>query len=175
MRNSFKITLTEAESELKRAVDITRWGREAVTFSCRHCAWWGPSERDGQMRGVIMNFSKQRGPNDIDRPEAEIEGNIRELVRRDSTALRQVGSESELAASSLSTLLRRVSGNSTREIDNLISELRLLREKLQADGSRVERDIVEYAALSQSVIQLTKVIAEGVTHVKKVDAPSISE
>jgi hypothetical protein len=124
-----------------------------------------------------MNFIKQRGTTEIDKPgEAEIEGNIRELVRRDPTALRQGGGDSEVAANSLSSLLRRVSANSTREIDNLISELKTLREKLQVDGSRVERDIVEYAALSQSVTQLTKIIADGVTQVKKVpDAPSISE
>jgi hypothetical protein len=35
---------------------------------------------------------------------------------------------------------------------------------------------VEYAALSQSVIQLTKIIADGVTHLKKVpDAAGVSE
>jgi hypothetical protein len=124
-----------------------------------------------------MNYAKERGVTENDKPaEAEIEGNIRELVRRDSTGLRQGGGEGDVAANSLSNLLRRVSANSTREIDNLIGELRTLREKLQADGSRVERDIVEYAALSQSVTQLTKIIADGVTHVKKIpDAPSISE
>lgn len=123
-----------------------------------------------------MNFAKQRGTTENDKPvDSEIEGNIRELVRRDST-IRHVDADGELAANSLSSLLRRVSANSAREIDNLIAELRILRDKLQADSSRVEREIVEYAALSQSVIQLTKIIAEGVTHVKKVpDAPSISE
>jgi hypothetical protein len=124
-----------------------------------------------------MNYAKERGVTENDKPaEAEIEGNIRELVRRDSTGLRQGGGEGDVAANSLSNLLRRVSANSAREIDNLIGELRTLREKLQADGSRVERDIVEYAALSQSVTQLTKIIADGVTQVKKIpDAPSISE
>ena len=124
-----------------------------------------------------MNFAKPRGTGDGDKPtEVEIEGNIRELVRRDATALRQGGGDNEVAANSLSSLLRRVSGNSAREIDNLINELKTLRDKLQTDGTRVERDIIEYAALSQSVSQLTKIIADGVTQVKKVpDAPSISE
>lgn len=124
-----------------------------------------------------MNFAKPRGTGDGDKPaEVEIEGNIRELVRRDTTALRQANGDNEVAANSLSSLLRRVSGNSAREIDNLIGELKTLRDKLQADGTRVERDIVEYAALSQSVSQLTKIIADGVTQVKKVpDAPSIGE
>jgi hypothetical protein len=121
-----------------------------------------------------MNSAKPRNL-DMEKPATEIEGNIRELVRRDPTAFRQVESESETAANNLSTLLRRVSGNSAREIDNLIGELCTLRDRLQADSDRVEREIVEYASLSQSVIQLTKVIADGVTQVKKVpDAPSIS-
>jgi hypothetical protein len=122
-----------------------------------------------------MNSVKPRVTVDVEKPATEIEGNIRELVRRDTSAIRQVDSESEMAANNLSTLLRRVSGNSGREIDNLIGELRILRDKLQADSDRVEREIVEYASLSQSVIQLTKIIADGVTQVKKVpDAPSIS-
>ncbi len=127
-----------------------------------------------------MNFVKPLGSAEIDKPaksaEIEVEGNIRELVRRDSAAFRQVESDSEIAANNLSALLGRVSGTSTREIDNLISELRSLREKLQADGNRVQRDIADYAALNQSVIQLTKIISEGVTHVKKVpDATRIGE
>ena len=122
-----------------------------------------------------MNAAKPRNFAEIEKPASEIEGNIRELVRRDTTAFRQAESDSEMAANNLSTLLRRVSGNSAREIDNLIGELQVLRDKLQADSDRVERDIVEYAQLSQSVLQLTKIIAEGVTQVKKVpDAPSIS-
>ncbi len=122
-----------------------------------------------------MNSAKPRSTAEMEKPATEIEGNIRELVRRDTTAFRQVESDSEMAANNLSTLLRRVSGNSAREIDHLIGELCTLRDKLQSDSDRVEREIVEYASLSQSVIQLTKIIADGVTQVKKVpDAPSIS-
>jgi hypothetical protein len=112
-----------------------------------------------------------------DKPaEAEIEGNIREMARRDTPNLRRVGGDSEVAASNLSGLLRRVSANSTREIDKLISEMQTLRDRLHADSSRVEREIVEYAALSQSVIELTKIIADGVTQVKNVpDAASVGE
>jgi hypothetical protein len=108
--------------------------------------------------------------------ELEVEGNIRELVRRDSNAFRQTEGDSEVAATNLSALLRRVSGVSTSEIDNLIDELRTLREKLLADGNRVERDIVEYAALSQSVIQMTKIITESMTQVKKLPiAPTLAD
>jgi mevalonate pyrophosphate decarboxylase len=110
-----------------------------------------------------MNFAKPFGSAEINTsPETEVEGNIRELTRS-SVAFRQADNvDSETTANNLSTLLRRVSGSSTRQIDNLIGELRTLREKLQADGDRVQRDIVEYAALSQSVMQLTKIVAESV-------------
>lgn len=123
-----------------------------------------------------MNF-KQRDAADPSKPaDTEIEGNIRELVRRDSSNLRQVGTDGELPANNLSSLLRRVSANSTREIDYLIGELQTLRDRLHADSTRVEREIVEYAALNQSVIQLTKIIADGVTHVKKLpDMPSLGD
>ena len=115
-----------------------------------------------------MNLVSARGSAEIGKSEdVDVEGNIRELVRRDSSAIRQAASESEVAANNLSSLMRRVAGTSTREIDNLISELRILREKLQADGSRVQRDIEEYAALNHSVIQLTKIISDGMTHVRE--------
>ena len=120
-----------------------------------------------------MNLVSSRGSAEIGKSEdVDVEGNIRELVRRDSSAVRQAASDGEVAANNLSTLMRRVAGTSTREIDNLISELRILREKLQADGSRVQRDIEEYAALNQSVIQLTKIISDGMTHVREL--PEVS-
>ena len=51
---------------------------------------------------------------------------------------------------------------STGEIDSLIGELRRLRGKLQTDGDRIQRDIEEYATLSQQVMQLTKIIYDSV-------------
>src|SRR6516164_10872623 len=79
------------------------------------------------------------------------------------------------ATSELSNLLREVSLHSTREVDRLINDLKRLREKLELQGNRVHRDIVEYASLSQSVVQLTKIVSEGMTHVKRVpDAPGIA-
>jgi hypothetical protein len=62
------------------------------------------------------------------------------------------------------------------EIDRLIEELQMLRERLHLEGERVHRNIVEYATLSQAAMQSTKIIAESLTLWKKVpDAPSISE
>jgi transposase len=96
-----------------------------------------------------------------------VEGEIREFVRRDGQALRRAPeSDSELVAHNISTLLSRVAGTSVQEVDRLIGELQQLRELLQAEGARVQREITEYAHLSQSAMQSTKIIAESLAHWK---------
>lgn len=93
--------------------------------------------------------------------DLDIEENVRTLTNS-GAVFRQSDNSTDATTSSLSALLRRVSGNSTREIDTLIGDLRDLREKLRSDGERIHRDIVEYAALSQQVMQLSKIIFESV-------------
>jgi hypothetical protein len=66
-----------------------------------------------------------------------------------------------MAANDLATLLGRVSEVSTREIENLIDELRGLREKLKADCDRIRGDVSEYAELSHGVMQLTANISDN--------------
>ena len=70
--------------------------------------------------------------------------------------------DGEKSAGNLSDLLGQVSKNSTGEIDSLIGELRRLRGKLQTDSDRIQRDIEEYATLSQQVMQLTQIISDSV-------------
>jgi hypothetical protein len=99
--------------------------------------------------------------------ESGVEGEIREFVRRDATALRRAPeTDSELVAHNISTLLQRVAGSSVQEIDRLISELQSLRELLHQESIRVQREITEYAHLSQSAMQSTKIIAESLAHWK---------
>jgi|SRR4051812_7493907 len=108
--------------------------------------------------------------------ETQVEGEIRDFVRRDiATLRRQPESDSEMVASNIGTLLARVSGTSVKEIDKLIGELQTLREMLHNEGARVQREIVEYATLSHAAMQSTRIIAESLTHWKKKvpDAPSI--
>jgi hypothetical protein len=108
--------------------------------------------------------------------ETQVEGEIRDFVRRDiATLRRQPESDSEMVASNIGTLLARVSGTSVKEIDKLIAELQTLREMLHNEGARVQREIVEYATLSHAAMQSTRIIAESLTHWKKKvpDAPSM--
>ena len=123
-----------------------------------------------------MSLIKSREPAELDKA-AEVEGEIRDFVRRDvATLRRQPESDSEMVASNIGSLLQRVAGTSVQEIDNLIGELQTLRERLHSEGVRVQREIVEYATLSQAAMQSTKIISESLTHWKKVpDAPSIRD
>ena len=125
-----------------------------------------------------MTLIKTRESAEVDKAEeTEVEGEIREFVRRDvATLRRQPESDSEMVASNISSLLQRVSGTSVQEIDKLIGELQTLREMLANEGARVQREIVEYATLSQAAMQSTKIIAESLGHWKKVhDAPSMRD
>ena len=89
--------------------------------------------------------------------ESEIGRNIPKFARTGTSFRQTENGDWEPAAENLGNLLRRVSKASVGEIDNLISELQTLRRKLQTDGERIQRDIMEYAELSQRVMQLTKV------------------
>lgn len=105
--------------------------------------------------------------NDQQPRETGVEGEIREFVRRDGQALRRAPeTDSELVAHNISTLLQRVAGTSVQEVDRLIGELQQLRELLHQEGARVQREITEYAHLSQSAMQSTKIIAESLSHWK---------
>ena len=74
--------------------------------------------------------------------------------------------DDQMPTENLGDLLDRVSKNSTGEIDSLIGEFERLRGKLQTDGERIKREIEEYRALSQQVMQLTKTISESVEKVR---------
>jgi len=118
-----------------------------------------------------MNIARPLGSAKTDRFGGDAEGNIRDL--RDSAAPRQSeNNDGEMTANDLAMLLGRVSGTSTREIDNLIGELQTLRKKLQTDSNRLQRDIADYASLSQSVMQLTKIVSDSVK--KLPDGPDVT-
>ncbi len=107
-------------------------------------------------------------PVDLGQSEVAVEGEIREFVRRDGASLRRAPEhDSELVANNITTLLQRVAGTSVQEIDRLIAELQTLRALLHEEAARVQREIAEYAHLSQSAMQSTKIIAESLAQWKK--------
>ena len=78
-----------------------------------------------------------------------------------SKANRDASDPSELQiGSNLSSLIQRVSAASIVEIEMLITELQSLRNYLQNEGERLQRDITAYARLNQGAMESTKVITE---------------
>jgi hypothetical protein len=96
--------------------------------------------------------------------KSEIEGEIRQFVRRDAASLRRnPETDSDHVTNNVSSLLQQVAGTSVHEIDRLITELQTLREMLSAEGARVQREIEKYATLSHSAMQSTKIIVESLS------------
>ena len=96
---------------------------------------------------------------------SELEGQIREVIRRDVASARepQAEGDSEIGASGVNALLQRLAGSTFKEIDRLLDELHGLRDLLQSEGQHVQREIAKYAQLSQAAMNSTKIIAEGLT------------
>ena len=98
----------------------------------------------------------------------EFEGEIREFIRRDVAHLRRPRPEGPAAdaVNNLNSLLDRVSGSSVQEIDDLIRDLTNVRNFLQTEGERVQREITSYAQLSQVAMTSVKIIAESMSQWK---------
>ena len=89
-----------------------------------------------ERKGCVMRSTKSNGSAEIDELEENIAGNIRTLTRTSGTFSRPEDGNGETSGDNLSTLLRRVSEASTREIESLINELHGLRKKLESHGER---------------------------------------
>ncbi len=108
--------------------------------------------------------------------EEAVEDEIVKLVQRDVVGLRALPNDGDVGANNMHSLLHQTSLSAVEEIDHLIDELQISRERLYVEGERVERKIAEYASLNQSVLQATKLIAERLCQLNRVpDAPSIAD
>jgi hypothetical protein len=71
-----------------------------------------------------------------------------------------------VVTNNINTFLQRVAGFSAVEIHRQIAELHTMREMLQSEGTRVEREIAEYRRMSQLATQSTKFITESLASPK---------
>ena len=126
-----------------------------------------------------MAFRKTRDTAEHDQSaDTEVEAEIREFVRRDvvTNRERQPENESEMAASSINSVLQRATTTSVQEIDKLITELQTLSDTLHSERARVQQEIVQYSILTRAALKSTKVIAESLTQFKRApDAPALSD
>jgi hypothetical protein len=95
----------------------------------------------------------------------EVEGDIREFVRRDVSVFRRSrpdgGGGGEMAVDNINGLIQRVAGQSIGEIEHVIGELTRVRDMLRSEGERVQREISGYASLSQAAMTSMKIIADS--------------
>jgi hypothetical protein len=113
---------------------------------------------------MIMSDLK---PRDLTRSDKSAGSNIRDLPPQQNGAFGRPNDKGEQAFS----LIGRVTLESTCEIDRLIDDLNKLRRRLEDEGNRVQRDVADHSAFSQSVIQLTKIVSDSMAHVKRDSSP----
>ena len=102
-----------------------------------------------------MSFwSKGERPHINKMPDLEWE--IREFVRQQHDFHR----DDKPPADNPASLLQRATGAQKPDIENVIAELQAMREKLQSEGARVQRRVLDYVTLSQSATQSAKIISE---------------
>src|SRR5688572_10413482 len=91
-----------------------------------------------------------------------VEGDIRDLFRKDMARKSRPESSSENAPEGLTSLIGRVSGQSVGEIEALISELQQVRNFLRAEGERLQRDLTHFAQMNLAALTSVKVIHESI-------------
>jgi EAL domain-containing protein (putative c-di-GMP-specific phosphodiesterase class I) len=99
------------------------------------------------------------------KPVAEIEGAIREFVRQDMGNAGREPKDAADTAANVNSLVQR--GISLRDLQSLIGELQQLHDFLQSEGERLEREIAEYAQLTKSTKNSTRLVADNMLHWKR--------
>jgi hypothetical protein len=115
-----------------------------------------------------MNSHRPITPAGSGQSLSEVEGQIREAIGRELAPSPKPPAEAESGAGSISSIIQRVAGSSVKEINRLegelqelVAELQGLRELLQNEGQRVQREIAGYAHLSQLAMNSTAVLDDG--------------
>ena len=106
-----------------------------------------------------------RTPDSVNKTE-QSKGDFMSIAQRNDTAAID-RSMQDITADSLRVFMRDVSATTMREINDLITELESLRDKLRADGIRAERELLEYARLGQSATQLATIASKSMVGVKQ--------
>ena len=102
------------------------------------------------------------------KPVAEIEGAIREFVRKDVGNTSVEAKDTGDATANVNSLVQRAA--SLRDLQSLIGELQQLHDFMQSEGERLEREISEYAQLTKSTKSSTRLVADNMLHWKRANA-----
>jgi hypothetical protein len=110
-----------------------------------------------KVRGGVMSID---GSNNVTTFETDMRDTLRARKPRLPDVTREIGTD-------YSALVHGISAQAVREIDHLIAGLQELRQKLTGDGDRLYHQIVQHSGLSQSVLDLTKIVSDGMASVNK--------
>jgi hypothetical protein len=107
--------------------------------------------------------------------QSAFEIDMRDLLRgKKRNGSSEVSFESEERNVELASMISQLSSQSVQEIDHLISGLQGIRYKLDDDGDRIQRQIGQYVNFSQSIVDLAKIVSDGMTAIKTM-APDVIE
>ena len=122
--------------------------------------------------GSVMSTLKSPG---LVHNQSAFDVDMRNLLRaRKANGSAEVSYDSEERNVELASMISQISFQSVQEIDHLISGLQGIRHKLDDDGDRIQRQIGQYVSFSQSIVDLTKIVSDGMTAIKTM-APEVIE
>ena len=117
---------------------------------------------------------KNDAQTETDFAAADVEAGIRDFVRNDIAYLRKTplnadapDAAAEATVNNVNTLIQRVAGVTSNEIDTLIAELEELRAFMHQEGERVQRELGSFAKLSQTAMKSTRMIADSLAQWKR--------
>jgi hypothetical protein len=112
-----------------------------------------------------VSFGSSENSNVIAAPE--IEEALRESVRQNAGHIRDEPENNSQFVMDVNSLIQRVAGVSLDQLDDVIVDLRQLRDFLHSEGERIQREISGYLQLNHIAIGSTKSIVDNVVQWKK--------
>jgi hypothetical protein len=79
--------------------------------------------------------------------------------------------EADPGGDTFASLIQKISALSVAELERMIDELQEARSYLQAEGERIEREAIGYAALSQTALESVRIISDTVSEWRKAGHP----
>jgi hypothetical protein len=108
-----------------------------------------------------MNMaSPTRSANHAQAAAVEVEGELRAILKSSASGSASAKSFNETSASS-NPFIQHVLVPSLKEIDKAIAQLQQMRDFLQSEGQRIERELAQYAQLGEAAMKSTKIIADN--------------
>jgi hypothetical protein len=88
-------------------------------------------------------------------------GDLRKIAPLEVTLTGKFRSETDDDASEVSTVIARMANITVVEIDQLLTELQRLRDYLQTEGERIQRDATRYAEVNQTALASVRIINDS--------------